>query len=243
MAQRLRSILQSFFGILHPIKPSLFREAHVLFKFRFPLILFFSFPILSQEDSVAIEQDLPEVRIDKNFDAKYHSTLALLRKTYPMALEAKRQIEAYEEDLKNISKKRKRKKYGKNAHAELKDDFVYNIKDLYLDEGKMLFRLVHRETCMTVSEIIERYKGKGLRIMYKGMAKIWGHSLDDTYDPTGEDYITELIIQDINDGHIHFDLSMNSMDKVSFKQSRKEYRTSRRSNKKVNRRAKRGKKN
>ncbi len=186
----------------------------------------------SQNDlAVAKEQQIPEMRVDKNFGAKYKRKLDLLIRTYPMALKAKELIDEYESELQGIEKKHKKKKYGKKAHAKLKDEFTFNIRDLYRSEGGLLMKLVYRETGMTVNEIIEKYRGNTRSGVYTGMAKIWGHDLKSTYDPKNpksDDWITEIVIQDIIAGRIEFDTEMRKMNKADYKKSMKEYRMGRR---------------
>lgn len=189
-----------------------------------------------KKDTIIKTQELIEMRVDKNFDWKYKYRLRQLKRTYPMALKAKEMIMEYEKDLAEIDNKRKKKKYGKEAHADLKEEFTFNIKDLYVSEGDLLLRLIHRETGMTVSEIIEKYRGKTQNGLYEGMAMLWGHDLDVKYDPQGEDWITEIIIKDIQDGHIPFDKEMVKLSKIDYKEGMKEYRQNRRNNKKNQRR-------
>lgn len=174
--------------------------------------------------SVTKEQEIAEMHVDKNFDSKYKRQLRLLKRTYPMALKAKSLIDEYEADLAEISKKRLQKKYGRNAHSDLKDEFVYNIRDLYTSEGDLLMKLVYRETGMTVNEIIKKYRGGIQNSIYTGMAKLWGHDLNSTYDAYGDDWITEVVINDIETGKISFDREMKRLDKDGYKDSMTEYR-------------------
>ncbi len=197
--------------------------------------------VRAQEVDTLKQQQLLEVRIDENFDANYRQRLRQLRRTYPMALHAKSMIEEYEKELAKIEKRRKKKKYGKTAHKDLKEEFTFNIKDLYVGEGELLLRLIHRETGMTVSEIIKKYRGNGQNAIYGTMAKLWGHDLKSQYDPKGDDWITELIIYDIEHGHIPFDKEMKHVDKQAFKTGMKEYRTNKKNYKKQKRKAKRNK--
>lgn len=170
------------------------------------------------------EKTLPVVKIERNFSLKYQQKLNLLRKTYPLALQAKKMMEEYEKDLENIDKKRKQKKYTKNAHDELKDEFLYNIKDLYTEQGTMLIKLIHRETGMTVGEILKKYQSNTQSVVYSALAKAWGNDLNQKYDPNDEDWITEIVIQDIKSGKIAFDYSVNKMDKTAFRESMIEYK-------------------
>lgn len=174
--------------------------------------------------AITKEQEIAVMHVDKNFNAKYQRQLVLLKRTYPMALKAKALIDEYEADLAKISKKRKQKKYGKEAHSDLKDEFLFNIKDLYTSEGDLLMKLVFRETGMTVNLIIKKYRGGIQNTIYTGMAKLWGQDLNATYDPDGEDWITEVVINDIESGKISFNKEMKKLDKAGYKESMKEYR-------------------
>lgn len=180
---------------------------------------------MCQDDLAVIkEQQIKEMKVDRLFHKKYKTQLRKLRRTYPMALKAKELIDKYEADLADLEKKRKKKKYSKKAHKKLKEEFTYNIRDLYTGEGKLLMKLVHRETGMTVNEIIKNYRGEFQSSLYKGMAFLWGQDLNEKYDPQGEDWITEIVIEDINSGKITFDKSMLKMDRKAYKKSMKEYR-------------------
>ena len=85
-------------------------------------------------------------------------------------------------------------------------------------------KLVYRETGMTVNEIIKKYRGGVQNTIYTGMAKLWGQDLNATYDPNGEDWITEVVINDIETGKISFDKEMKKLDKAGYKESMIEYR-------------------
>jgi hypothetical protein len=106
----------------------------------------------------------------------------------------------------------------------LKDEFVFNIRDLYSSEGDLLMKLVYRETGMTVNQIIKKYRGGLQNSFYTGIAKLWGQNLNSTYDPTGDDWITEIVIQDIESGRISFNKEMKKMKKADYKESMAEYR-------------------
>ena len=188
---------------------------------------------LSQDDlAISKEQEIPEMHVDRNFKWKYKRQLSLLRRTYPMALKAKELIDDYENDLSSMKKKRKKKRYSKKAHKKLKEEFTFNIRDLYQSEGELLMKLVYRETGMTVNEVIKNYRGGFQTAMYGGIAKMFGQNLDATYDAKGKDWITEAVINDINSGTVKFDKTMRKMDKSAYKESMKDYRASRKKSRK-----------
>lgn len=206
------------------------------------LIAFWCGNVIAQaKDSVALNQEIQEVKIIQNFQRKYQRRLSLMRRVYPIALHAKKMVEEHEENLEGVTKKRKQKQLAKKTHKSLKDEFSYNIRDLYINEGELLIRLVHRETGMTVAEIIETFEGKASRKWYNGLAKLGGQNLESKYDPGGEDYLTELIIQEIEAGTVSFPLTMKNVDKQDFKDGMKQYREDKRDIRKSNRDSKKKK--
>ncbi len=204
------------------------------------VFLLCSFESIAQ-DSTAFEQEVDEVQVMRNFKSKYQRRLDLMRRVYPLALDAKVIVEQHKEELEGVSKKRKKKKLGKKTHKSLKDEFGYNIRDLYISEGELLIRLIHRETGMTVAEIIETFEGKTRSNWYNGLAKLGGQNLEAEYDPEGEDYLTELIIEEIDAGTISFSFETKYVDKEVFKEGMKDYRERRRAMRKRSRQSKKNK--
>lgn len=193
----------------------------------------------SQEDlAVVKEQQIVEMKVDRYYNQKYQSQLRKLRRTYPLALKAKELIDKYESELAELNKKRKKKKYSKKAHKRLKDEFTYNIRDLYSGEGELLMKLIHRETGMTVNEIIKKYRSDFQSSVYSGMAFLWGQNLNQKFDPKGTDWITEIVIQDIISGNISFDKTMHKMDRSAYKDSMKKYRKNKKDGRKKRRKNK-----
>jgi len=187
---------------------------------------------------VELYQEIREVQVEKNFDSKYSIVLNHLKRVYPLALQAKSYLLDFETDFDNIEKKRRRKRYGKEAHRILKDQFSYDIRDLYISEGILLMKLIHRETGTTVSEIVAKYRGNLHANIYEGMGKIWDQDLNIQYDPYGEDWITEVVIQDIIAKRIDFDWDIKPLNKEEFKVAQKQYKTKYKEYKKIKRKTK-----
>lgn len=188
------------------------------------LLILFSSIYAQEEDSIQLHLTIREMHTSKNFMNQYRRELARVRRVYPMALKAKALIAEYESDLANIDKHRKQKKYGKEAHKELKDEFTYSIRDLYTSEGKLLMELVHRETNMTVNEIIRKFRGGMQASIYESMGSLFDQNLDATYEPNGDNWITEIVIQDILNGDVEFNPEMDKLTKEEFKKTQEDYR-------------------
>lgn len=186
-------------------------------------------------EPVVLQNNLPEMKADKDFKKKYNQALRRLRRVYPLALEAKALLLEFDGDLAEMERKREKKKYGKKATKTLKEEFTYDIKDLYIEEGILLMKLIHRETGMTVSQVISKYRGNLQATVYEGMGKIWDQNLDIQYDPKGEDWIYEVVINDIIHKRVSFDWEIKPMNKELYKQGMKDYRENKRKLRKVQR--------
>lgn len=198
-------------------------------KLLYLLFILFSYEatLVAQIDTnTTKEQGLLPVHIDRRFHRKYKLLLEDVRKVYPLALEAKQVIEEYEKELQEIEKKRQQKKYLKKSEKELKLNFEYTVKDLYVSEGRLLMKLIHRETGMTVDEILRKYKGNLSASSTGAALRLFGHDTKITYDAEQE-WILEMIIQDILSGRVACDMTPKKLNKYQFKEGMKEYRDDR----------------
>jgi hypothetical protein len=186
------------------------------------------------KDSVKMKyQDIQEVYTDKNYYKKYNTALRRIKKVYPLALFAKEKLVDLETELAQVDKKRQKKKIAKKTNNELKDDFQYVIRDLYIEDGKVLMKLIHRETGMTVAEIIKKYRGKIRSDLIDNLGRIWEQDLDSKYDPTGEDWIIEKVIQDIKNNTIAFEKEAKLISKEEYIESKKQYKIDKKEAKKA----------
>lgn len=182
------------------------------------------------QDTTRVEKhlDLDEVRYDKHFNLHYRQQLNLIQRVYPLAVYAKVIIDSLDAEIEATNGKRAKKKLAKNQKEDLKEDFTFLLKDLYKGEGAMLFKLIHRETDMTVTDILTKYKSSLYAKSVKATFSLYGHDTSSTYDADGDDWITEMVIQDILSGHTPFDWEIKDVSKLDYKQNMKDYREYRR---------------
>ena len=76
-----------------------------------------------------------------------------------------------------MNSKREKKKVTKKFHKEIKTEYLFVIKDLYIEEGKLLMKLIHRETGMTVEDIISKYKNRFMSEFDDQLGKLWDQDL------------------------------------------------------------------
>ncbi|MFN5418587.1 MAG: DUF4294 domain-containing protein [Flavobacteriia bacterium] len=178
-------------------------------------------------------QYLEEIKIDKDFEKKYRQSLRRIRKVYPLALYAAKKIKEMDAEIEQAESKRKKKKVAKEENKQLKDDFYFVIRDMYIEEGKLLMKLIHRETGMTVRQIIKKYRSGFKAELNDNLGKLWEQDLDATYDPKGDDWIIEKVIQDIKNEKVIIDFTPKILTKEEYKASKKEYKINKKEAKKA----------
>ena len=182
-------------------------------------------PTVSKEDTSIVRlQEYDEIQLPRNYKSAYRTALRRVRKAYPLALHAAYIVDSLDAEIEKLDKKRLQKKISREAHKELKGDFKFLLKDLYVSEGIVLSKLIYRETGMTVEEIITKYRSGVQASFYSSMASLFDQELSSTYDPEGEDFILECVIRDIESGKVQFDNTFEKLEKEEFKTRKKEYR-------------------
>ena len=81
-----------------------------------------------------------------------------------------------------------------------KEEYADKLKSLTMTEGKILVKLIYRETNTTSYEIVKSYRGKFNAFFWQTMAKFWNNNLKTKYDPIcdREDMLIESILIQAN---------------------------------------------
>ena len=117
--------------------------------------------------------------------------------TYPYAIKASKIMNEINAQLVNVTDKKQRKKIIQSREKELKTEFADKLKQLSVYQGKVLMKLIYRQTGNNCYEIIEDYKGKFDAGFWQTVAVVFGSNLKQPYDPNGNDHDMELIVQDV----------------------------------------------
>jgi hypothetical protein len=117
--------------------------------------------------------------------------------TYPYALQAGYIINEINDHLDRMPESRKRKAYIKSKEAELKKKFADPLTNLSVYQGKVLMKLINRETNNNCYELIKEYKGGVSARFWQTIAWVFGSSLKQLYDPKGPDAEMEKIVKEV----------------------------------------------
>src|SRR5580698_10019807 len=118
--------------------------------------------------------------------------------TYPYAVAAGRVINDINAHLAFISDEKERKNYIKSREKELRAQFGNQLEQLSVYQGRILMKLINRQTGNNCYEIIKEYKGGFNARLYQTVAFFFGSSLKQPYDAAGDDRGIETVVQEIN---------------------------------------------
>jgi hypothetical protein len=117
--------------------------------------------------------------------------------TYPYALQAGYTINEVNFYLGRIGNEKERKKYLKSKEAELRKKFADPLTQLSVYQGRVLMKLINRETNNNCYEIIKEYKGGFSARFWQTVAWVFGGNLKQEYEPRGSDEEMERIVREV----------------------------------------------
>jgi hypothetical protein len=131
---------------------------------------------------------------------RYGKLVRDVKKVYPYAKLAKAKLEQMEKEFQALETERERKAYVKTVEQQLMDEFGYELKKLTISQGRLLLKLIDRETGETSYELLKTLRGSFSAVFWQAVARIFGSSLKAEYDAHGEDYLIERIVLQLEYG-------------------------------------------
>lgn len=187
----------------------MFRSGYFLV---FALLFWNGFSQENQEALLLIEGDsIPQYGISLNEvvvfqplrfrDREELKLYLLLRRrvlrVYPYAKLAAERLEVLNQRLSELDSKRSRKKYLKRLEKFVYEEFEEELKRLSKSQGRILIRLIHRQTGSTTFDLVKELRNGWKAFFYQTTASLFKLSLKDEYNPEEvlEDYLIEDILQ------------------------------------------------
>ena len=165
--------------------------------------------------SIVIGRDtLPHVTLDevngfaKRINArKYarqqkrnHRLVHNVRKALPYAKIAAAKINEIEALLAQAHSKREKERIIKEEYKQLMKTFKKPLMSLTVTQGKILVRLIYRETNNSSFHHIKEYKGSVNAYFWQSLALLFGNNLKADYEPEGRDKEIEEVVRQIEKG-------------------------------------------
>ncbi len=125
---------------------------------------------------------------------KYARLIANIKKVYPIAKEANATLRAMEEHLLTLPTRKEQQAFTKAMEKKLKEKYTPVLKKMTFSQGKILIKLIDRETSRTSYDLVKELRGGFSAFLWQGVARLFGANLKDTYDRYGEDRTIEILI-------------------------------------------------
>ena len=146
-------------------------------------------------DSIPMVHILPVYVFSRPVDLRrYRRLVEAVKKVYPIAKIARAKMADMEEELCRLPTKKAQKEYIRQVYQEIKEEYTPIAKRMTRTEGRVLLKLIDRETEYTAYEVLKEFRGGFVAGFWQGISKIFGQDLKSHYDKEGEDRMIEQII-------------------------------------------------
>ncbi len=115
------------------------------------------------------------------------------RKVYPYALQAIALYDEIANETQDMSR-RKRKRFIRQEHKELKEDFTEQMKQLSKTQGKVLIKMIEKELNKPFYEIVRDTRGGFTALYWHNLGKLYGYDLKEGYKPGAEPMLDEIFL-------------------------------------------------
>lgn len=126
---------------------------------------------------------------------QYQRLIRNIKTVYPYAKIAKDKLKEMNEQLSQCKTKHEKQEFINQAEKDIRDEFEKQLVKLTVTQGKLLIKLIDRETGQTSYELVKELKGSFSAGFWQAIARIFGSNLKSEFDAEGEDkMVNELII-------------------------------------------------
>ncbi len=133
---------------------------------------------------------------------RYSRLVRYVKKVYPYSVIVSNQLNEIHSHLDEYKTEKEKKAYLKRKEQELKDEFEGKLRKLTYTQGRILVKLINRETGYTTYAIVKELKGSLNAFFWQSVARLFGNNLKMEYDPEGDDKMIEDIVIRIENGEL-----------------------------------------
>lgn len=116
-----------------------------------------------------------------------------VRKAYPYAKRAGALLRQIDAELAAVEKGKQKREYVQQLEENLKAEFEGELRNMTISQGRILIKLIDRETKHTCYNLVKDLKGGVSAFFWQGVARVFGSSLKYEYDPEEEKEIENII--------------------------------------------------
>ncbi|MCH4181544.1 MAG: DUF4294 domain-containing protein [Prevotella sp.] len=134
--------------------------------------------------------------------AAYNRLVYNVKKVLPIAEEVNTIVIETYEYLQTLPNKKARDAHMKYVEKSIRQEYGPRMKKLTYAQGKLLIKLVYRETNSSAYSLIKAFLGPIRAGFWQAFAWVFGASLEKTYDPNGVDRLTERVVLQVQSGQL-----------------------------------------
>jgi hypothetical protein len=145
----------------------------------------------------------PKKRVAAARDLRqYRRLIYNIKKVYPYAKIAGEKFALISAHLDSVKSGREQREYIKQMEADIIKQYEAELKNLTVTQGRILIKLIDRETSKTSYEVVKDLRGSFQAAFWQAIARIFGSNLKTEYEPEGEDKMIEEIMVMIEKGYL-----------------------------------------
>ncbi len=144
----------------------------------------------------------PRIFKTKREYRRYTRLVRYVKKVYPYSQIIKQKLAEINASLDTIHSKRGKNKFIKKKEKELRAEFEGQLRHLTFTQGRILIKLVDRETGETTYRLVKEIKGSLSAFFWQSVALMFGSNLKAEYDAEGDDRLIEEIVILIENGQL-----------------------------------------
>jgi hypothetical protein len=138
---------------------------------------------------------------NKREERKWSRLKRDVAKVYPYSKIAGKKLRSYN-DMMVGKPELEQNRLLKRAESELKKEFEGDIRNMTLNQGRILIKLIDRETGNSSYSLVKELRGSFQAFFWQSLARVFSTNLKETFNPykNPEDKMIEDIIGSIEDG-------------------------------------------
>jgi len=132
----------------------------------------------------------------------YWKTVRDVKKTLPYAKMITKDMAYADEELAKLTTDKERRQWWRKFERQLFRKYEKDFRGMYASQGRMLMKLMDRESNKTSYELIKQYRGKAAADFWQFVAKLFKNDLKEGYDGADKDRIVERVITLVEAGQL-----------------------------------------
>ncbi|OCB70243.1 DUF4294 domain-containing protein [Flavobacterium crassostreae] len=169
-----------------------------------------------KNDTIALDEIvISKEKLDPEAQKQFRVLQNRVYRVYPYAQLAAERLVLLHKGMASLNTQKEKKRYFKIVENYLTQEFEAKLKKLSRSQGRILVKLIHRQTGSTTFELIKNLKSGWKAFWSNTTASIFDIDLKSKYAPyqVNEDYLIETILQEaFENGRLQNHPSTNPID-------------------------------